>query len=240
MTEGALKADIAHVLMNRTFAATGGAGCVTQLDSLFESLRRNGTEEIIEAEDMDKYSRLGKDILKFDGKYYQLTDQRIPYHWEQGLRPALLCPYPVCHCAGTGHPECRWPGYPSGSVGGGLPPHYGAQHLEFSQYFLGRGVTNFTYQDKPYSILIDDVGCYPQSYAAAATIIRTLQDAPRALIVDIGGFTADYLQVKNGEGDLSICDSLEKRRDSALQQNSLQSQRRAGHFCWTKQRSTPS
>lgn len=60
------------------------------------------------------------------------------------------------------------------------------------------------YKSKPYSILIDDVGCYPQSYAAAATIIRTLQDAPRALIVDIGGFTADYLQVKNGEGDLSI------------------------------------
>ena len=29
------------------------------------------------------------------------------------------------------------------------------------------------------------------------------------MIVDIGGFTADYLQVKNGEGDLSICDSLE-------------------------------
>ncbi len=59
VTEGALKADIAHVLMNRTFAATGGAGCVTQLDSLFESLRRNGTEEIIEAEDMDKYSNKG-------------------------------------------------------------------------------------------------------------------------------------------------------------------------------------
>ena len=46
----------AHVLMNRTFAATGGAGCIAQLDSLFELLHRNGTEEIIEAEDMDKYS----------------------------------------------------------------------------------------------------------------------------------------------------------------------------------------
>ena len=59
VTEGALKADIAHVLMNRTFAATGGAGCTSQLDSLFDFLRRNGTEEIIEAEDMDKYSNKG-------------------------------------------------------------------------------------------------------------------------------------------------------------------------------------
>lgn len=59
VTEGALKADIAHVLMNRTFAATGGAGCIAQLDNLFELLHRNGTEEIIEAEDMDKYSNKG-------------------------------------------------------------------------------------------------------------------------------------------------------------------------------------
>lgn len=59
VTEGALKADVAHVLMHRTFAATGGAGCIAQLDSLFAFLRRNGTEEIIEAEDMDKYSNKG-------------------------------------------------------------------------------------------------------------------------------------------------------------------------------------
>ncbi len=59
VTEGALKADIAHVLMNRTFAATGGAGCIFQLDELFAFLKRNGTEEIIEAMDMDKYSNKG-------------------------------------------------------------------------------------------------------------------------------------------------------------------------------------
>lgn len=114
-------------------------------------------------------------------------------------------------------------GIPSGQLAVGVPPaHYGAQHQAFSKYFLGRGVTNFTYQDKPYSILIDDVGCYPQSYAAAATIIRSLQDAPRALIVDIGGFTADYLQVKNGEGDLHLR-FFGKRRDPALQQDTVQS-----------------
>ena len=30
-----------------------------------------------------------------------------------------------------------------------------------------------------------------------------------SLIIDIGGFTADYLLLRNGEGDLSVCDSLE-------------------------------
>ena len=153
----------------------------------------------------------GKEILKYNGKYYQLTDQRIPYHWNKtsNRRFFVLTLFAIAQESDiqnvVGRDTLRV------QLVVGLPPaHYGAQHLEFSQYFLGRGVTNFTYRDKSYSILIDDVGCYPQSHAAAATIIRTSQDAPRALIVvDIGGFTADYLQVKNGEGDLSICDSLE-------------------------------
>ena len=59
VTEGALKADIAHALTDRTFAATGGAGCTAQLDDLFAFLSRNGTEEIVEAQDMDKYSNQG-------------------------------------------------------------------------------------------------------------------------------------------------------------------------------------
>ena len=55
VTEGALKADIAHALTGRTFAATVGVNNTMGLDELFSFLRRNGTEEIVEAEDMDKY-----------------------------------------------------------------------------------------------------------------------------------------------------------------------------------------
>lgn len=55
VTEGCLKADIAHALTGRTFAAVIGANNVAKLDDLFAFLRRNGTETIIEAEDMDKY-----------------------------------------------------------------------------------------------------------------------------------------------------------------------------------------
>jgi len=56
VTEGLLKGDIAHCLMNRSFAATAGANNVQQLDPLFALLAQNGTEQIIEAHDMDKYS----------------------------------------------------------------------------------------------------------------------------------------------------------------------------------------
>lgn len=55
VTEGALKSDVAHTLMNRTFAATAGANNTASLESLFALLAENGTQTIIEAEDMDKY-----------------------------------------------------------------------------------------------------------------------------------------------------------------------------------------
>ena len=77
VTEGALKADIAHALMNRTFAAAGGAGCTSQMDELFDFLKRNGTEEIIEAMDMDKYSNKG--VFRGTSKLYLLAQ-------EHGLR----------------------------------------------------------------------------------------------------------------------------------------------------------
>lgn len=66
VTEGCLKADVAHVLMHRTFVATLGANNTAKLDELFAFLHRNGTEEIIEAEDMDKYSNemVGKGASK--------------------------------------------------------------------------------------------------------------------------------------------------------------------------------
>ena len=59
VTEGALKADIVYALTGRTFVATVGANNPNGLDELFSFLHRNGTEEIIEAEDMDKYRNEG-------------------------------------------------------------------------------------------------------------------------------------------------------------------------------------
>ena len=54
VTEGFLKAYIAHGLMNRSFAAIAGANKTAELDALFARLAENGTELIMEAHDMDK------------------------------------------------------------------------------------------------------------------------------------------------------------------------------------------
>lgn len=55
VTEGLLKADIAHMLTGRSFIAVAGANNVSKLDPLFALLAQNGTELVVEAQDMDKY-----------------------------------------------------------------------------------------------------------------------------------------------------------------------------------------
>ena len=49
----------------------------------------------------------------------------------------------------------------------------------------------------------------PQSFSAAAATVKNLASFPRALVVDIGGFTADYVRLRNGVPDMAACDSLE-------------------------------
>ncbi len=56
VTEGILKAYIAHAVMDRTFIASAGSNSQAQLDPTFQFLAHNGAELIIEAQDMDKFS----------------------------------------------------------------------------------------------------------------------------------------------------------------------------------------
>lgn len=53
ITEGALKADIAHELLGKTFGAIAGVGQYTSLRKLLKQLKANGVETICEAYDED-------------------------------------------------------------------------------------------------------------------------------------------------------------------------------------------
>ncbi len=92
----------------------------------------------------------------------------------------------------------------------GLPPsHYSALYQKYEDYFKKPDIVDFTHNGKPYSIYITEVTAYPQAYAAAMTVYSLIKEQPKALVLDIGGFTADYLMLKDGRPDLSLCDSLE-------------------------------
>ncbi len=71
ITEGILKADIAHCLLKRTFIAIAGANNVSQLEPLLALLAQNGTELIVEAHDMDKFQN--KMIQKGASKIYLMA-----------------------------------------------------------------------------------------------------------------------------------------------------------------------
>ena len=150
------------------------------------------------------------ETLKYQRKYYTLSEKRIPYHRDktEDERFFILSLFAIAY-------EIEAQGAYSSNVmriqlAVGLPPaHYGAQHKAFTSYFTGRGAVQFEYQKRTYSIYIEKAMCFPQSYAAAVTILKSLRDKPKALIVDQGGMTTDFLLLKDGVGDLSVCDSLE-------------------------------
>ena len=54
ITEGPLKATIAHTLSGKTFAAVAGVNQYSALEELLRRLKQNGTKTIVETYDMDK------------------------------------------------------------------------------------------------------------------------------------------------------------------------------------------
>ncbi len=152
----------------------------------------------------------GQNVLYYNGKYYTLSDRRIPYMRDKTVdeRYFILTLFAVAF-------ELAGSSYKADEVADvqlaiGLPPaHYGSQYERFEKYFLNRNIIDFSLDDKPYSVYISNAMCFPQAYAAVMPIYQRIRQYPKVAVLDIGGFTADYLIVKNGEADLSACDSLD-------------------------------
>ena len=96
--EGLLKADISHCLTGRTFAAIAGANNTSPLEPLFAMLAQSGTEEIIEAHDMDKYNNkmtmAGASKIYLAARKYGMSCRRLTWNpnykgfddWQLALR----------------------------------------------------------------------------------------------------------------------------------------------------------
>ena len=98
VTEGSLKADIAHCMMNRSFVAVAGANNLSQLDPVFSVLAYNGTNMIVEAHDMDKYNNkmihLGASKIYGMAQKYGMESRRLTWNpnykgiddWQSALK----------------------------------------------------------------------------------------------------------------------------------------------------------
>ena len=152
------------------------------------------------------------DYLRYQDKFYSLSEQRIPYMRDKTTdeRFFALALFGIAM-------EAQRQARPLENsclqveLAVGLPPkHFGALYEKFEEYFKNRGKQQILYRGKMYEIEICDVAAYPQDYAAAMTVYSQIVDYDRVLTVDIGGFTLDYLLLRGGRPDLSVCESLEK------------------------------
>ena len=152
---------------------------------------------------------IADEILEYKGSFWTLTGQRLPYCRDKTRddRFFILTLFAVAKelaRAGEGMTVERV------QLAVGLPPeHYGILKDKFAQYFMRNESIHFTYNDIPFTIIIDKVYVYPQAYAAIAPQKGTINHHLRLFLIDIGGYTTDVLLMKNGHPDMQFCRSLE-------------------------------
>lgn len=152
----------------------------------------------------------GDEILFHKSRYCALSENRIPYMRDKTVTEQffILTLYGIAKeidTAGKYEDDLI-----EVKLNVGLPPsHYSGLYEKYESYFRKPDIIDFEYRNRPYSIYISEVNAYPQAYAAAMTVFSLIRDQPKTLVLDIGGFTADYLMLKHGQPDLSVCDSLE-------------------------------
>lgn len=184
--------------------------CVDHGNKQIKTTSRTFTSGLMES---DTRPPFGDNIMLYNGKYYMLSDQRIPYIRDktEDDRFFILTLFAIAYeinASGRYTPEHLI----DIQLAVGLPPaHYGTQYKRFAQYFLGRGVVGFEFGGRVYSICITEAVCFPQALAATAPVFKQLQlgSVAKAIVIDIGGFTVDYLSLRCGSADWASCDSLE-------------------------------
>ena len=152
----------------------------------------------------------GDDILKYNGKYYTLSDKRIPYMRDKtgDDRFYILTLFAIAfEIEDKGRYENEI--IPVKLLVGLPPAHYGAQYEHFEKYFTRGEVESFEFHGKKFEVYISEASAFPQAFAAVMPVYGQINIFPRVTVIDVGGFTADYLLMKSGEFNKSDCGSLE-------------------------------
>lgn len=94
----------------------------------------------------------------------------------------------------------------------GLPPlYYRGERRRFKEYFYRSGQVNeIHYMGNTYNIALSDVYVHMQTYAAYLLLAGKLNLSanPKVLMLDIGGFTFDYMLLRHGRIDWDVVDSM--------------------------------
>lgn len=151
------------------------------------------------------------DFMIYKDRYYALTEQRIPYQKDKTLDERFFNLTLFSIVKELEREKEDFSGKMLRiNLPVGLPPkHYGSLYHKFEEYLYRDDILDVTYRGKNYTLCISDVVAFPQDYAAAMTIYGRLKEYVRVIVIDLGGFTLDYLLMRNGQPDLGVCDSLD-------------------------------
>ena len=162
---------------------------------------------------LDKKPARGEQYLQYEGKYYTLSEQRIPYQRDKTLdfRFFILTLFAIAMEL-EGKEQIQPEDVVQIQLPIGLPPkHFAELYGKYEAFFRAEGkVLDLNFNGKIYHICIQEVRAFVQDFAAMMTVGQDIMQIPKAVGIDIGGFTTDYLLIRKGKPDMGYCDSLEK------------------------------
>ena len=153
----------------------------------------------------------GIEYLEYAGKYYTMGNRRIPYQRNKTKDSRFF----ALTLIGLAKELELNPNIDKGDLIQvqlpiGLPPkHFADLYDTYEKFFKRPEFIHFKYCEREYHISIGDVVAFPQDYAAIMMLHKEINEYPKVVGVDIGGFTTDYLMFRSGLADMEICDSME-------------------------------
>ena len=154
------------------------------------------------------------DCLKFEGKYYTPSDERLFYLQDKTVdeRCIILTLISIAKeliLQFSASPDAERTSIQKSiseirhiALGAGLPvAHYKKKYIEnllaYYQRYMGSGIT-FSYNDYCFSFIMDACRIFPQGGAAAACSSNKIAAVYNTYyVIDIGGYTVDVAQFKN-------------------------------------------
>lgn len=145
-----------------------------------------------------------KDVLKYQGNYFILTDDRFPYKTDKTKDEDyfILTLFAIAKEAERTNTNLYGKDI---ILSVGLPPaHLEKQAERFKKYFeknASEGI-NFEYNDKKFSFYLKKVYVSPQNYSAVIYYEQDLLKKYKTVYcIDIGDGTVDLVTIKNGIPD---------------------------------------
>ena len=159
----------------------------------------------------------GEEAVKYQGRYYRLSPERNVYLPDKSVdeRYYILTLFAIAkELRELKPPRLFLPGEVLKiDLVVGLPPlYYRGQYKKFREYFYRGGeAVEFEYMGMSYRISFSGVYVHMQTYAAYLYVARDLNlFKKKVLLLDIGGFTLDYMLLEKGMISWDYTDSTDR------------------------------